>query len=426
MKNFSYLIYTLAFVFFISCKTEDTTQFNSLEKRIQNEGYFPLAPNNAWLYENRKATIRSNGTYLYENDAVNVESAISRTNEVYENGTDQRIDYLFSPYDFGETLGGIFGALNQITKVNGEYRKKQRVSFIKPTGDGETNKRYMLELEDQKFLVDNPTVGQVISSKDDTFTSPDDGITIEYNISSYVVEMLEKMPELLSNQKDKDIQLAVYKDILHTRDVILIKKIVLNDSGGNRLIVNAQAETDTTGYIKMVIDTPGSSLSGSIKELEIPFLNNFPLVRINLNSNNIRVKTSPSMKLCKSIGKININTELKGGPMEIVTNQEMVHIDQYWAKGVGNIKNITSYKEMTAKISAKSYLMTEPFKVRLEKEDPECGVGADDSDQQHNTFAITTTLEIMLDGLDIELPVLLSKEVVVQNLLSYKQRKTLN
>ena len=457
MKN--YISHTLIIlsVLLNSCKTEEFTQFQSLENIIQNEGYFPLAPNNAWVFENRTAK-KDGNNYVYkkDTDSVEVQSVIGKVNEVYvEDDLNPTLEYLVAPYSINDVALGMFGSLSKVSKENGEYTRKLAVSFTDAFNNGKVYKSMRFEI-DQKFLSDNysdypfdPDTGiapidKIIHSKNENFTSPDGGISIDYTIETKLMERYKKMPVELTSKVGVDNQLSEFEDILHTRDIITIKKIVLTEKVSNRLNIDAEVQFDKSGGSIQKIDIPegstgsspgrppyenGGDLSGVLQFGDLPDAIDYGSI-LNLWVNNIGkigIKSTSTATMCPGTGRIKVNSELIAKPMEVITNQEFMIIDQYWAKGVGNIKNITEYKKLTLYADAKDYLMTEPFKINITKDDPACGIGADGPDSgQENTLGLTVQLNVNVSNLKLDIPFILSEDIIIQNLKRHKLRNTLN
>lgn len=459
MKRNIFLVLLLVF-FYSSCSKEEFDTFNSLEKRIQNDGFFPLAQSNSWVYENRSAEM--NGlNYIYDSDFKEVESSVISSFERYEEGKNvPRFDYNFSPYNFGSVIGGVFGGLNQISKIDGEYFKKQKVSITNTLNNGKVFKDFKLEFDDQKFFED-PIEGDIpiavfdtlklIGTKKDKFTSPDGGIIIEYTVRNEFIAyppsnpadvgtkvrmvMPTIDPKYASDPNVDSHLLRDFSNVAHTKEITTIDKIILTDSGNNRLVLNATVQLADTGTSIIAVDLDpnnpkprqrGANLNGVLK-VGPEILGYGVLANIWVsNRENLRLVLNSNTKLCESNANIKINTVLKGNPMNFVANEVFMEVDSFWAKGVGNIKNITSYKEFYAKVNAKDYLTTDPFKIFLNKVDPNCGSGADDTDKYNNTLGLSAQLRVLLEGIELDIPFILSDKIVIQNLKKFKQRKTLN
>lgn len=397
-----------------SCSIEESANFINIDERIQNEGYFPLSQSNSWVYEYRTGVEKDSTTFLYDRDSILVEKSINST-ELIELDGKKRFDYSFLPINLGTTFGAFIPSLYKVTKNENEYKKIETLLIPDQYFSGGSKYKLSLRLESQKFLVDDPQIDQVISSKSDVFRSPDGAFEIHYTYSTKVVGFLEKMPEKYSSVVGIDDQLQKYKDILHTRDVLFLNKIVANENAENRLNVSMKIRTKKGSTFSL------NNISTTLDGYGWVYGLSFIPIYATTNDMAITEFTQP-LEICQSQANININTELKGGTIELISNQEIYNLDQYWVKGVGNIKSISSYKDIMATVNLKNYLSTDPFLVDFitDESDTECLNKA-------NTVKLAIKIKTEISGLEVKIPIKLSNSSkIIQNLKSYTHRKTLN
>lgn len=421
------------FLSLFSCKAEENEAFTSFDTNaaIQNDGYLPLAVDNNWVYENRLAIINDNGTYEYSGEVVESEHPVSNVKFRTNNKTDVKsIDYGFTPLGLGKVLGGFFGNFIQITKIGKDYYRKNIIlkdSLVR----GRIEKKYLYELADQKFLTDDVTPGLIGSKRDTLIGDGKKGLLIDYEVNSYVVEVLtDGLPPNLRNQPGIDKHLEVYKDVLHTRDVITIKSLESISEGGVRLRLNAEVEIPA-GTSKLETRSVGPSelngriFMGGVGVVVVPIIaiGNFtgppeddeePLIS--------DLKLAPNV--CPARATINIDEVMEGSKMVFVSDQPIYTIDQYWVRGVGNIKNITSPAKFKAIIDLKgSEKLSAPLKLEPIKSQnpsiPECK-------DIRNTATLNMSLQSQPAVGYIEIPLTLESRSYVQNLKSVRLRTTNN
>ena len=453
MNTFYKFIYGLTIIISLfGCKIEENEAFTSFDvnSAIQNEGYFPLAMDNNWVYENRLVIINDKGTpdksddfHEYSGSMIESEHPVSNVkfleieDTITKNKT-KRIDYGFTPLGLGKVLGGFFGNFMQITKKGKDYYRKSIVkkeSLDKSTGKLKTD--YYYEIDSQKFLSDS-IVGKnmLISTRTDTIGDGVKGIFIIYEVKSYVIEELpDGLPVNLRNQPGIDDHLAVYKNVLHTTDTIKIKRLENISDGGMRLRLNAEVvipagtsklETRSVGpsqltgniwlYGTVLSIAPIWAVGGLLPPIYdcggfVPPLNGCGPLISDLKLN---------LGVCEAKATIDIDEIMEGSRSTLVSEQPLYYIDHYWVKGVGNIKNITSPAKFNAVIDL-TVDPAEPLSEPLEvfPTDPTCK-------DIPNTVELTMSMQSQPAVGNIVIPFTLESRSYVQNLRKVRLRTTNN
>ncbi len=427
-----------------SCKIEEEGMFPDSQKSLQNDGYLPLAPSNNWVYDNWAAVKQPDGTFEYTGKAIETEHDIL-TSKLYQNTvTGNRHDYGFSPLDIGRTIGGFFGNFNQITKIGDKYKKKSviRIETLNKNGTVNTDLKYELDSEDQYFLTDNPTSGELISSEKGSYgDSLKTGIYFEYEVKSYALEILPKMDPKLANQEGIDKHLENYENVLHTVDSVKITKLFSNSEGG--VLLNFKGKVtlappigiNEENYESSIIESrvvgqaeliggPVSLFGYTLLPVPLPILGQVGLrggSGSGFYNDYLKSDLKLGLTLCPAEIDLAINKRMEGSRLNFISNQALYSVDQYWVKGVGNIKNITSPAKFNPKISISiggdDTAKTDP--IELKPTDPTCSNNV-------NTIQLALKLNSAPAIGKIEIPITLGNKSYVQNLKKYSIRKSLN
>ena len=458
----SLLVLSFFFISLQSCSTEDQAIFTNMDKSIQNEGYFPLAIDNNWVYDNWLVIINEDGSYRYTEKPIESEHPISNTKYISDDGTGNfRFDYGFIPIGIGKVLGGFFGNFKQITKIGGNYIKKNIIDTKSTDKNGNTKIDYLYELDDQIFLSDdleppvssstdqacqrNDTLakynllekGHLISTKKGSYGKEDHGIYFEYQVNSYAVETLpDGLPNCLTNNPGIDDHLKAYKNVLHTRDVVKILKLNAFSEGGIRLKMNAKVnipakssqvkyrtlgETELSGDVFVTGYVNSSPIQSFIAATLLPCPSNpdEELGDVCERSQPLITDMKLDLLTCPVEGDLVIDEDYVDTIINLVSDQPLYTVDQYWAKGVGNIKNITSPSKFKAVIDLGGTKNTTLKTLDVKPSDPDCI-------DTPNTITISTKMKSLPSVGKMEIPFTLESRSYVQNLKKYKLRTTLN
>jgi hypothetical protein len=419
-----------------------STLFPNNEFSIQNkDSYFPLAISNSWVYENWLATVDRNGPTInkinYTGKPIKTEHSVGKVN-YYEKKTGEfTFDYGFSPLSLGSVIGGFFGNFQQIRKQNGNYIRKSAIKVESKDINGNPKTDYKYELGDHIFLSDNIVPDQLISLESGTIGEPGEGVYIEYETESKAVAIHKTMPQNMCNNPGIDDHLCAYTDVLHTRDIVRIKKLTSYSDGGIRLRFKGYADIvdidKETGQIASQVEARSfgeSELFGLlgifgnitlIPVFAIAFLsgdldtfpyNLFPPLKSDLKL---------GLKICPVRLNIDIDDVFEGSSTTLVSNQPLFYIDHYWVKGVGNIKSITSPAKFDAVINLNGSdddISTEP--TVAEALDPNCVL------DNINTVQLKMQLFSRPNVGNASIGLSLETRSHVQNLKKHTIRKSIN
>ncbi len=429
MKN---ILFSISFILlFVSCKKEEDS-FPDLDKRIQNDGYLPLAMDNYWQYETYKALSIPNDRYSYTDDKSLSEQFITNTTQYRQLDSSSRFDYNFSPIDVGSFLGSFIGVFNRISKQNGEYKTKQIIRFRDSSFNGNEKNSLTFELDEQPFLVDKPEVGMILSETHGKVTSPDEAIVIEYKKITQIIDIFPQIPDKHSSAIGVDDHLKKYKDVVHIVDSILIKKITLTEKAENTIAIDAAVKmlpgvddpNIPGGKTTLNITQDGSLLTGTVR---FPVLG-IGLANFKVRGENILISKTKNVQLsCEVNGPFKLNKTLKGGVIELMPSASankpvpFSSEDTYWAKGVGKIKSISKSYKIPIKANISKYMETDEFNIILERQDKTCAVDQKDTTALEATLGINVTKDI-----EVELPIGGSDFIYVQNLIKNNARNNLN
>ncbi len=405
--------------------SSDESLFPNNELRLQNDGYLPLSPNNTWIYENTLGTKQDNGSYVYSGNSFLTEHTIAKVDQVFvNNGSEKRFDYGFTPLELGRTIGGFFGSLNQIIKVGKEYINKSIIRVEKvENGIIKTHLEY--KLEDQIFLTDEElNLNDIISTKTGYIgNKSENGVYIEYTITTYFKGKLNALPDNLISNEEERAFFSNFNNYIHTQDVVKITKLITKSAGGTR-ITGKIKQGIKSGNLVGQMDLEDVNFSGALQ------INGTALGIIPLNFNNAKLLgvvegtkfslggLSSSLVICPSSVEIDMDSVSETSTNELLSDQDLYYRDNYWVKGVGNVKNITSPAILKAKLTLVDATTPETETI-LKPEDPRCI-------QEINRVSLTYTIRARPKDFSIVYPITIDTRSYIQTLKKYSVRKSLN
>lgn len=443
----SVFLVSMAFItLVISCQVSEDLEVDTDYKLIQNEGYFPLAVDNKWIYKVRLADLNSDGSIDYDDDSIKTELAVVSSKRMTVDG-EKQVRYEFSPIASKGVLGQFLGNFSQIYKNdNGNYFREELKEVTVNNGSTKDSK-FVFNLRDIAFLRDDVEVGDIIDEVTHSYEMyAGTKVIIEYKAVSKVTGKFNKIPDIYASVPGVDLHLKNFTNIIQVTDYIEIVSIRTSVNNVSVFMdMTLKGLRDVDGGMNLLIKTyqSGQACVNALASPSFPILDwdgNGCSFKANLNTPLLFIEPTRELsdtaqqdksKSCPTEADLIIN-EAFDIPMEIVANEKIISRDTFYAQDVGPIKTIVSTYDIKGQIQLKQ---TNDFKLsiaqrstdlncKFETKNSEIDAGGNITEVGFGRMELILNLDALIDNLFIDIPLSFGlQKSVVMNIDKYDIRR---